>query len=337
VGHPLGELIPAPAERGCECDPRRKRRWDGDDHSLRPRPNSVRFDAYAASVLGDPAHRRAEHDVIAQLRREPLREQLRAADEAVLLCAALDIEERVEAPGRAHVREHPERGQLGGPRPHHGTRRDLEQAARLLRAGRLADPTRQRLRVEVSRLRRVPRCVGRDPACGAPQPAARATDIEQHVRREARNRAPVAAELAAELEQVAALVIGREGLDLELARQREQPVLARPDPLAAHLDDPARADRGVQRSAAHPVAGLDDEHIAAGGDQLPCRHQTRQTGAHHDDVGVSSSGGGGHARTLSRGASRVGGFAIRSRPQAAGPHNRSGLCPSLRAGRPGGR
>jgi hypothetical protein len=31
------------------------------------------------------------------------------------------------------------------------------------------------------------------------------------------------------------------------------------------------------------------------------------------------------------------GFAIRSRPQAAGPPNRSGRCPSLKVDRPGGR
>ena len=67
----------------------------------------------------------------------------------------------------------------------------------------------------------------------------------------------VAADAAPVLEQVVALGVRGERLHAELAGERGEPVLRRPDPLAAHLDDLAVADVVVEEAAAHPVAGLD--------------------------------------------------------------------------------
>ena len=69
--------------------------------------------------------------------------------------------------------------------------------------------------------------------------------------------------LAGALEQVRARGVGREGLEAELADQPQRPVLRRPDPLAADLDDLAVADRLVEGAAADPVARLEHDGDAA--------------------------------------------------------------------------
>ena len=90
----------------------------------------------------------------------------------------------------------------------------------------------------------------------------------------------------AALEDVLAGAVGREGLEPELADQRDHPVLGRADPLGADLDHLAVADRLVQRPAADPVAGLEHDHVAAGGAQLAGRRQPGEAGADDDDVRV---------------------------------------------------
>ena len=101
------------------------------------------------------------------------------------------------------------------------------------------------------------------------------------------------------LDQVLALAVGGEGLDAQVPGECGQVVLARADPLAPHLDHLAVADRLVERPPADPVAGLDDEHLAAPGGQLAGGHQPGQPGADHHDFRFVS--GHRHRRYLRAG------------------------------------
>jgi hypothetical protein len=56
----------------------------------------------------DRAYRVAQEHALAQLLGDANREELRAAHEAVLLCAALGVEEQLEAARRVDVEEHVE-------------------------------------------------------------------------------------------------------------------------------------------------------------------------------------------------------------------------------------
>ena len=77
----------------------------------------------------------------------------------------------------------------------------------------------------------------------------------------------------------------REALDAELLGQRGEPVLGRPDPLAARLHDLAGADVLVERAPADPVARLEHDHAAAGPLQIAGGHEPGQAGPHDDDIG----------------------------------------------------
>jgi hypothetical protein len=64
---------------------------------------------------------------------------------------------------------------------------------------------------------------------------------------------------------VTALVVGWEGGDPELSGERRDPLLGRPDPLAADLDHLAVADLLVEQAAADAVARLEHDRPLAGG------------------------------------------------------------------------
>ena len=87
------------------------------------------------------------------------------------------------------------------------------------------------------------------------------------------------------LDQALAVGVGGEGLDPELAGQREHALLGGPRPLAAHLDHLAVADVGVQQPPAHPVSGLDDQDGSARPAKLAGCGQARQACPDHGDVG----------------------------------------------------
>ena len=97
-------------------------------------------------------------------------------------------------------------------------------------------------------------------------------------------RARVAPHLAVDLDQVLAVAEGRERLDAELARERREPVLGRPDPLAARLDDLAAADLLVERAPADAVARLEHHHALAGAGQVARGDEAREPGADDDYV-----------------------------------------------------
>ena len=79
-----------------------------------------------------------------------------------------------------------------------------------------------------------------------------------------------------DLDQVPPLVIGREGVDAELAGERRDPLLGRADPLAADLDHLALADLLVEQPAADAVARLDHDRLRPGGERAGGRRRARQ-------------------------------------------------------------
>ena len=111
---------------------------------------------------------------------------------------------------------------------------------------------------------------------------------------------------AARDEHVGAAVVGREGLDPDRLREREDAVLGRADELAADLADVPAADRAVQRAPADAVARLEDDHLAVGGDEGAGGGEAGEPGADDADVGLSRAparglgGGGAAARAAPR-------------------------------------
>src|SRR5512133_4269166 len=66
----------------------------------------------------------------------------------------------------------------------------------------------------------------------AVEPEHRLAHVHERERAYPRDRAPEAAQDAAVLDHLLARAVGREGLESQLAGQREHPVLGRADPLA---------------------------------------------------------------------------------------------------------
>ena len=82
--------------------------------------------------------------------------------------------------------------------------------------------------------------------------------------------------------------MGGKGLHAELARERGEPVLRGPDPLAANLDDLAVSDVVVEEPAAHPVAGFEHDHGCPAGCERAGGGEPGQARAHDDHVRLAS-------------------------------------------------
>ncbi len=78
--------------------------------------------------------------------------------------------------------------------------------------------------------------------------------------------------------------MGREGLDAQLSGERRDPLLGRADPLAADLDQLARADLLVEQPAADPVAGLDYDRLDPGGKEAATGDEPGKAGPDDRDV-----------------------------------------------------
>ena len=86
-----------------------------------------------------------------------------------------------------------------------------------------------------------------------------------------------------------AVAEGRKALDAELAGQRREPVLRRPDPLPARLDDLAgviRREILVERPPADPVASLEHHDPLPRAREIPSGHEPREPGPGHHDIDV---------------------------------------------------
>jgi hypothetical protein len=236
-------------------------------------------------VLDLPYGRRQPHRV-PELLGDAQRDELRTADEAVLLRPALGRGEDLEAlPGTDVEQDVKERdvARLGGP---DALDQDLDQHAGRARVDVAAHPGPERLRVEPLRPARLPRRVERDSLGHALELRLRLEQVGDHVRGELGPVAGVAVDGPGQLEDVLALDVGRVRVDPNRARQRGQPVLGRADPLAADLDDLAVAEFVVERPAAGAVARLEDHHRRARGGQLACRRQPGEPRADDYDVGL---------------------------------------------------
>ena len=116
-----------------------------------------------------------------------------------------------------------------------------------------------------------------------------------------RDRARVRLQRTVAVVDVAAVDVGRIGAQPELGDQRQHPVLAGPDPLAAELDVLAALDVGVQDPAADPIACLQHRDRASGLADLLRRGEPREPGADDDHVGLAGrrlrarDGGADHA------------------------------------------
>ncbi|MDD4868387.1 MAG: hypothetical protein PHQ28_15115 [Mycobacterium sp.] len=97
-GHALGELVAGGRQRRCVVDAAGERGVNGHDH-----PPGVQVvamaddDGDAVVVVADARHRAAEERAITQLSGQPGGEQVRAAEDAVLLGAAAGADQIVEA------------------------------------------------------------------------------------------------------------------------------------------------------------------------------------------------------------------------------------------------
>ena len=126
----------------------------------------------------------------------------------------------------------------------------------------------------------------------------------------------IARELAAEVLEIRALVVGGERAHPHRAGQRHDAILGGAHVLAADLGDNPRKRRtqgAVQRPAAHPVVGLEHHHAVPGAKQRPSGGQARQAGAHDRHVHPAlapapgaPAGGGPHRRGPRQGGSRHG-------------------------------
>ena len=153
---PLGQLVAQRRHRRVVGDPACERRRHRHDRPPRVDFDAVRMHRDAVRLVGDPPNRRVEHDTVAQLLRHADRDQLRPADHARVLRAALGVEQRVEA--RRPTRCRTGRAAARGPRaaPPRPPRRQRQRLAGALRVDVAPHPRPQRLAVPLLRLRRGP-------------------------------------------------------------------------------------------------------------------------------------------------------------------------------------
>jgi hypothetical protein len=85
--------------------------------------------------------------------------------------------------------------------------------------------------------------------------------------------------------------VGREGGDAELVGERRDPLLGRPDPLAAHLDYLVPADLLVEQATADAVARLDHNRPLAGGGDPAGGDETGKPSTDDCDVSLSRPAG----------------------------------------------
>src|SRR3954452_8780636 len=132
-------------------------RGHGDDRPLGPHLLAARTHAHARAPRLDRGDRRLEHDAVAEGLGHREREALRAAREAVLLSAALGVEDEVERSGGGDVEEDEEQREvlrLGAPER---LADDAEERAGRRRHRPATQPRGEGLTVERPRPRRRPR------------------------------------------------------------------------------------------------------------------------------------------------------------------------------------
>ena len=103
----MGELVAEAGQRRVVGDPAGERRRDRDDRPAGAHRGAVRPHHDAVVGALDRPHGRLEQDALAaELLGHQHCDPLRAADEAVLLRAALGVEQQLERAGRVDIEEH---------------------------------------------------------------------------------------------------------------------------------------------------------------------------------------------------------------------------------------
>ena len=241
----------------------------------------------------DPADRRRQPHDVAEPVGEAISDKRGPADEAVLLCAAAGIDQPLERAGGVRVEQHMQHRQVAGLGGEDRLGPERQQHPRALARGVAADPGAERLAVHLPGISRRPGGIKRHLPRHRLQPSLRLADVGKHQGVDPRDGAGVGAPLAVEVQDLLPGVVRGEGRHREFRRKRVQPVLGRPGPLAAHLDDLAVADVLADHPAAYPVPGFEHQHRAPGARQLAGSRQARQAGT--DDQHISCLG---HARHL---------------------------------------
>ena len=283
------QLVPPVRELGVPVDVEHGRRRRGHDHPLRPHPAAAGVHDGVAVALGDPVHRRGQRDDVAELLRQPQRDQLRAADEAALLRAVHGVGVAGEGADVAlvararDVPEHVEERQLARVGAEAGLGPAADQVLDAVGVdGVAADPLAERHRVPLGGARVRPRGVDRDLGGVLVDPGQQQGGVreDQRVRRDgALVLQPPGRRGDVDAVAVDVLV---ERADVELLGQPQDVVLGGPDERAAGLDRRALVEVVVEHPAADPLAGLDQQHrppalrdLARGDQARRCRRRPR--------------------------------------------------------------
>ena len=178
--HPLGELVAVAGQRRVVRDPARERGRHRHDRAPAARGRAVGVHRHAvAGRARCAAPARRARPLLAELLGHPERDPLRAAHEAVLLGAALRVEQQLERARRVDVEEHVQERHVLGLRRPHGLHTQLEQHAARLRRHVAAHPGRHRLAVELRRARGLPGRVERNLPGQAVEAGLRLLDVQR--------------------------------------------------------------------------------------------------------------------------------------------------------------
>src|SRR5262249_30532851 len=126
----------------------------------------------------------------------------------------------------------------------------------------------------------------RDPCGEAVEAGLGLADVGEDEGAEARDRAPVAALLVAEAQEVVAGVVRRERLEPELRGELGHAELRRADPLTAELDGRAVRQLVVEHPTSDADTGLEHDDLSAGGSEIARRDQARDTRTDDDLIGI---------------------------------------------------
>ena len=214
----------------------------------------------------------------------------RTLDEAVLLRAAVGVQQQVELAGRGDVEQKVQERHVRGHRGPDGLHGNLHQIAAAAGGHVPAQPRPGRLAVPHTSLLCFPGSLERH-LRGHPVDAQHGlTDVREGVRAKARDRAAVAHQPAAHLEHVLTRGPRREGGGAVLSRERVETILRGTDPLPADVDPPVRLDLQRLQAAAHPVARLQHDEGRVAALQLGRRGEPGHPRPDHGDVRLERAG-----------------------------------------------
>ncbi|CKT54767.1 Uncharacterised protein [Mycobacterium tuberculosis] len=231
----VGELLIFRRQRGIELDGHAMGRWNGDDDEPGLGLTLIGRDRHTRSVPVDATHRGVEQDACAELGGGRLGDLLCPPRHTVLLGTILDVEQPVQAAGRAYVAggvQH--RDIVGLTTPGHPGH-DGHQVPRGRCGAHQAQPLPERHVVEFTRAPRIPGGGHRNAAGNSLELPTQPADVDEPGQRQLGDGATIAACRSPPLDDVSAVAVGRGCRDPQLGGQRQHGVLGRADERAAHI------------------------------------------------------------------------------------------------------